>query len=860
MFCKINCYKADQQAKQLTEHKFFATKRNLLTKQAFPQIQTQTPMKKLLQHGICICLALFFTNALFAQVLPSIGGSVIDKNKKPAAGASVSLLHAKDSSVVTVLAADDNAKFSFPQVKEGKYIISIEVIGFKKYYSAVLLVTNQNIILPTVQLQEASGDLAAVTVSSTKSFTEQKIDRTVVNVDALISNTGSNALEVLEKTPGVIVDENGNITFKGKTGVLILIDDKPTYMSAADLAAYLRSLPSSQLDKIELMDNPPAKYDASGNGGVINIKTKKSKAKGFNGSLSASYGQSFYARSNYNLNLNYHVGKINVFGSIGYNTYKNFRELKIDRDYYDAGGHLTNAFRQRNIFVAPGSNWNAKIGFDYASSSNTSLGFVYTGTRSKRSEVRPTLSLLYNAAGSMDSSIQADNGSTSTFEKDGLNFNYTHKFDSLGKVLSFDMDYINYRSGADQYFFSGTYSSAGSLKSRQDITAQLPSNISIYAAKMDYSQPLPGKAKFEAGLKTSYVTSDNEANYFNITNGAPVVDYSNTNHFIYKENINAAYINFTKEFSRLTLQAGLRLENTNGNGHQLGNLFRADSAFTKHYTSLFPTAYLSYKLDSAGNDLFNFAYGRRIDRPNYQDLNPFVFILDKFTAFAGNPFLRPQFSNDFKLSFNHKNKFTLSGQYIHTSDIQIETIQQNGNIFISRNGNIGQWNYYLVSLETTLHPAKWWSLYTYTDFFNYQVYTGVLPSGGSIETKSIYLFTQLNNQLTLGNGWSAELGGFYCSPRQQAQFDKIAFGQLNAGVQKKFWNNKATVKLSARDIFNTNTSTGNITNVPNVALHYQNRFYNQTVTLGFTYSFGTQSSEQKRKIGSADSESGRAGN
>jgi hypothetical protein len=755
---------------------------------------------------------------------------------------------------------DERGQFSFTQVKAGSYLVMINAVGYKKYFVTVSVV-QQTITLSVIQLQESAADeLKAVTVTANKSFTEQKIDRTIVNVDALISNTGTNALEVLEKTPGVIVDENGGITFKGKSGVLILIDDKPTYLSAADLASYLRSLPSSQLDKIELMDNPPAKYDASGNAGVINIRTKKSKAKGFNGSLTASVGQSFYPRFNQNLNLNYHKGKINVFASIGYNKQKNKRDLTIDRDYYDAGNHLLTAFRQTTFFNAIYEGTNGKIGVDYYVSPKTTWGIVYTGSFSNRSEVNPTFSSLYNAGGGIDSSIVANNRATSSFVKNGLNLNYTHKFDSSGRVWSFDMDYINYNSDGSRIFSNDTYNASGGLKSTQDITAQVPSNISIYAAKTDYTHPLPGKAKFEAGLKSSYVTSDNEAKYFNVAGGVSTVDYNNTNHFIYKENINAAYVNFSKEFRRFSIQTGLRLENTNGDGHQLGNAYRADSVFTKHYTNLFPTAYLSYKLDSAGNDVLNINYGRRIDRPNYQDLNPFVYIVDKFTAFAGNPFLRPQFSNDFKLSFNHKNKFTLSAQYVHTSDIQIETIEQNGSVFYSRNGNIGEWDYFVVSLETTLRPAKWWTCNTYTDFFNYQVYKGRLYSG-YIETKSAYLFTQINNQFVLGKDWSAELGGFYCSPRQQAQFDKIAFGQLNAGVQKKFWNNKASVRLSVRDIFSTNTSTGFITNIPNVVSHYANNFYNRNLTIGFSYSFGSQSStEQKRKVGSADSEAGRAGN
>jgi hypothetical protein len=304
----------------------------------------------------------------------------------------------------------------------------------------------------------------------------------------------------------------------------------------------------------------------------------------------------------------------------------------------------------------------------------------------------------------------------------------------------------------------------------------------------------------------------------------------------------------------------LRLENTNGRGHQLGNLYKPDSAFVKQYTSLFPTAYLSYKLDSAGNDLLNFSMGRRIDRPNYQDLNPFVFILDKFTYFSGNPFLRPQYSGDYKIAWSHKNRLTFSAQYNHITDVQIETIEQNGTAFISRNGNIGEWHYIALSVDLTFKPAKWWSANLYSDFLNYMEYHGVLYTG-RIDISSLYFYGTMNNQFTLGKGWSAELSGFYLSHRINGQFDKIPFGQVNTGLQKKVLHNNGSVRLSVRDIFNTNTSTGNITNVPGVIARYHNNFYGQTFTLSLSYNFGKQASTaQKRKIGSADSEAGRAGN
>ncbi|MBV9988725.1 MAG: outer membrane beta-barrel protein [Chitinophagaceae bacterium] len=795
---------------------------------------------------------------LNAQHPVSVSGQVQDVQNKPLVGVSVILLQARDS--VTAVSAISNEKGAFllPGVKPGSYIVSATALQHRTWYSKPIDI-RQNLVLPVITLYDSSRQLAAVTVSATKPFTEQKIDRTIVNVDALISNAGANALEALEKTPGVLVDENGAITFKGKSSVLILIDDKPTYLSAADLAAYLRSLPASALDKIELMDNPPAKYDAAGNGGVINIKTKKAKNKGFNGSVSASYGQSFYARTSESLNLNYYTGKVNLFANLGYSINKGHRELAVSRTYLDGAGNTASVFTQTNYFSPYGTSPSAKIGFDYYVSPKTTWGIVYTGSAFNRSDYRPTFSYLYNKTGSLDSSITANNRNTSRFDKSGINLNFTHSIDTAGRSISFDMDYINYRSNSDQSFLNTIYTAAGSAKSQQQISAEVPSVIDIYAAKADYTQML-GKTKMETGIKSSFVTSDNEADYFNVNGGLRTVDYNNTNRFIYKENINAAYLSLNRTLKRITLQAGLRLENTNGSGHQLGNLYRPDSAFTKHYTSLFPTAYLSYKLDSAGNDLLNLSMGRRIDRPNYQDLNPFVFILDKFTYFSGNPFLKPQYSTELKLAWSHRNKITLSAQYNRITDVQIETIEQNGTAFISRNGNIGAWDYLALSVDMNLRFTKWWTANLYSDFLNYMEYHGVLYTG-RIDISSLYFYGTMNNQFTIGKGWSAELSGFYLSHRTNGQFDKIPFGQVNTGLQKKILNNNGSIRFNVRDIFNTNTSTGNITNVPGVIASYRNNFYGQTFTLSFSYNFGRQANTaQKRKTGSADTEAGRAGN
>jgi hypothetical protein len=298
-----------------------------------------------------------------------ISGLVLDNTKKPLDGATVILLATKDSAIISKQLAQTDGTFTFLGLKDGSYLVEVTYIGYKNYKSGNVVISGQNRVkLPAITLLSSSSKtLNEVAVTAQKSYVEQKIDRTVVNVNALISNSGANALEVLEKTPGVQVDADGNITFKGKSGVLVMIDDKPTYLSAANLATYLKSLPSSELDQIELMDNPPAKYDAAGNAGVINIKTKKNTKRGFNGIFSAGYSQGFYGRSNESLNLNYRVDKVNIFANVAYNEEKDFRRLEIDRTYLDANNNPTSSLAEISYFRPMNYNTDIIVGMDYYS-------------------------------------------------------------------------------------------------------------------------------------------------------------------------------------------------------------------------------------------------------------------------------------------------------------------------------------------------------------------------------------------------------------------------------------------------------------------------------------------------------------
>ncbi len=301
----------------------------------------------MIKHCFILLCSFLLLKDGYAQI-GSIKGSVKAPGRQ--AGLLISLVHAKDSSFAKTTLADDNGKFEFEMLKEGSYKVVIAQSGLQQYSSAIIVILPQQpqMQLEPIVLNEVAANLQEVKVVSKKPFIEKKIDRVVVNPDALIGNAGATSLEVLEKAPGVLVDINGNISLKGKPGVLVFIDDKPTYLSAADLAGYLRSLPGGSIESIEIMPNPPARYDAAGNAGVINIRLKKNKVKGINGALNLSYGQGKYHRTNNSFNINYRVNKFNFFGNAGISDNNSYQDLTITRQYFEPGGAFSSGFKQNS--------------------------------------------------------------------------------------------------------------------------------------------------------------------------------------------------------------------------------------------------------------------------------------------------------------------------------------------------------------------------------------------------------------------------------------------------------------------------------------------------------------------------------
>jgi iron complex outermembrane receptor protein len=819
-------------------------------------------MRKLPNLFIIILLTVSFIARAQNRTADKLSGKVSATNQSALSAATITLLKAKDSSIVKMSVSDADGRYSFDNPPQGRFLLAVSAVGYEKQYSTPFTISPDSSIteLATIVLNPRSNNLKAVTVSARKPLVEQKMDRMIVNVDAFISNTGANALEALEKSPGVMVDKDGNISLKGKQNVVVLIDGRPAYLSGADLANMLKGMQASQLEQIEIMTNPPAKYDAAGNAGIINIKTKKNKVKGFNGNISAGVGQGVYFKTNESLSLNYRNGKVNLFSSYSFNRNNNFQELEIFRRYSDKEGATSAIFEQVAFMKRRNMSNNLKLGMDYFVTNKTTIGIVLSGFYNPESSINNNTSYLENPNYKVDSIATASSHIKGTWKNASVNLNMRHQFDSTGRELTADLDYIVYDNINNQHFINTTYEPNWIKRYDEQLLGNLPVNVNISSAKMDYTHPLKNNAKIEAGWKSSYVKTVNKANYYLYNGGEWLTDYGKTNYFNYNENINAAYISLNKQLTKKWgLQTGLRYENTNYKGHRYGNPQTGDSSFSRTYNSWFPTVYISYGADK--NNQFGLSYGRRIDRPGYQSLNPFLFFIDKYTYEAGNPYLKPQYSNNFELTHIFKGWLTTTLNYSRTLNLFNETFDSSGYATIVRRDNIGRRENAGIAVNAQIKVTSWLTSMLYTNY-TYTRFSGKLY-GEDLDVSAATLMMNLNNQMNFKKGWGAELSGWYRTKGVEGQILIKPMGQLTAGISKQVLKGKGTVKVNVRDILYTQIPHGDI-NFKNTEARFRNSRDTRVANITFTYRFGKpiKNTNGQRKKGGASDEQNRvnAGN
>ena len=807
-----------------------------------------------------------------AQTNGKITGTIIDgDDQKIIDAATISLLKAKDSGLVKLSLTDKQGNFSFENIKNGNYLIMASSIGHRKVYSSPVAITEgSNASVGTLKLLAQTTTLQAVTVDVKRPFIERKLDRTIVNVDASITSTGSTALEVLEKSPGISVDKDGNISLKGKQGVIIYLDGRPSYLSGPDLANMLRNMTASQLDQIEIMTNPPAKYDAAGNAGVINIKTKKNKLFGYNGSITSGYTQGKFARFNEAVSYNYRNNKINIFSNFNYNKNRRSEELYIVRNFREASTkNIKSIFDQKSNMENQRDFYSAKVGADYSISKKTTVGAVLNGYYNPGQWKSSTNTFIYDPNYVLTKQTTAYTENNEKWKNFSSNVNFRTVLDSTGEELTADLDYIQYKSTNVQPLTSSYYDNMGNLTRPSDILiGTLPSNIKIYSGKMDYTLPLKKGAKFEAGIKSSYVKTDNNAVYDSVKVGYSLLDSGRSNHFIYDENINAAYVNYSRPLGKKwSAQFGLRVENTTANGNSKGYTFNTaqnkflytETKFKRSYSQLFPTVYLQYTANEKNQFVIN--YGRRIERPDYQDMNPFVHFLDRYTFEQGNPNLSPQFAHNIELSHTYHSFLTTTLNYTSTTDIIQQVLEQNeiNNETFIKKANIASSKQIGLAISANKSITKWWSGNIYANVYNNH-FKGVVNSE-AISIGITSFMVQMQQQFKFNKGWAAEVSGFYRSKGLEGVIYIQPITQVSAGVSKQILKNKGSIRLNVRDIFAGGVFKG-YSKYGTVDAHFTDVNDSRAGSLTFSYRFnkGKLKAGSNKKNGGANDEQNRVKN
>jgi outer membrane receptor protein involved in Fe transport len=800
--------------------------------------------------------ALTMTLSSWAQSSFSVTGNVLDEKSEALPFANVFLLSSADSSLSKAMASELDGSFAIEISKSGNYFVKISSVGYEDFLSPKFQLNKEssNFKFQPIKLIQSTNALDEVKVVAKKPFIEQQIDRTVVNVENSIVASGNTALEILEKAPGVVIDRQNNaIKLKNKNGVLVQIDGRKSYLSQDALMQMLSNMNSDEITSIEIITNPSSRYDASGNSGIINIKLKKNKAFGTNGTLSLSAGDAFVPnstddlyRGSANLTLNHRNEKVNVFGSANLSRNAFYNDNTLIRSTNFEG--LKSQFDQNSKRFGNGIYSSTRLGADYFASDKTTYGIMLDANNWNGQMVSNGLTKIteiQDAVETASSLVPTSNRDMNDWNYTG-NFNIKHNFNENGKEMMFDADYSGFRNYAfqsfDTRFFDGSQNQTNTLIQRNTT----PTDIDIFAAKVDFTIPTESKYKFEFGAKTSFVKTDNDFRFDVENDGIWTADPGKTNHFVYTEFVNAAYFNVGKQWDKIGFQTGLRAEHTKSEGNSL----TLSEVVPRSYLSLFPTAFLNQKVNDKNS--LRYSYSRRIGRPNYQQLNPFLFFLDPYTFQKGNEFLKPQFTDNTELTYSYDNKISMTLGYAFTKDNMFDVIEQDDETRVTyqTNTNLEKVKNYSANLSFPISVAKWWNMHNNFNLY-YTRYQDSNLSGGVLDVSQTAFNFYTGSTFTLKNDWSAEANMWFNSPQVLGIITQTKPQYaVNAGIQKSFWEKKGRLKLNISDIFLTSFFNGDI-DYQNIDMTVKSRWTSRRATLNFTYNFGNQNVKGNRKRSTA---------
>ena len=791
-----------------------------------------------------LLLLLLLTSATIFSQAQQINGLVKDESGQPLNSATVSLIKAKDSSIIKLAVTNTDGYYIFSGISEGNYKVLVTSVGYARAFSANFLFNSSDVTVTEFKLSRITGNLTTVNVTAKKPMVEVKADKTILNVEGTINAIGSNALELLRKSPGVLLDKDDNISLSGKNGVQVYIDGRSTPLSGTDLANYLKTLQSSQIESIELITNPSAKYDAAGNAGIINIRLLKNKSLGANGSVNAGWNIGITSKYNTGASLNYRNKNINIFSTYSYTYGTNEQHLNFKRmlsdSIFDLAGTIIDLRRSHNF----------KIGGDYFLNKKNTIGVMVNGIISDPVSTTYSKTYISNVtAGNIDRMLIADNSNRMKRHNANINLNYNYN-DPKGTNFVANADYGTYSINSNQAQSNHYYNASGQIK-LSDIIYHIisPAQIKISSIKADYEQNFM-KGKLGLGAKSAFVKTDNDFQRYNVTGLAEDLDNERSNHFIYKENINAGYINYNRQYKKFMLQAGIRVENTIAEGVSNGLKFDGNTytpnttSLKRSYTDLFPSGAIT--LNKNPMKQWSFTYSRRIDRPAYQDLNPFEFKLDEYTFMKGNINLRPQYTNSFGIAHTYKYKLNITLNYSHVKDLftQIFDTVETSKAFVSKKNLATQ---DIINLNIS-YPFQYKAYSLFTNISsNYSMYKADFGAGRKIDLNAFGFNLFIQNSLKFAKTWTAELSGFYNAPTIfQGSFKAKALYNVDAGISKQILKGKATTKVSLSDVFNTMKFRAS-SNFAGQTTTFNYKQESQQFKLSINYRFGSNSVKAARQ-------------
>lgn len=781
----------------------------------------------------------------------SLIGQLQDDNNEPVLFANVALYNTSDSTLAKLATSDEAGVFRMPGLAAGSYYLEATYVGTEGFRQAdITLTEGQQLDLGILVVATAAVEMAAATVTAERVMVEVKPDRTVFNVQGTINSTGSDGMELMRRAPGVTVDNNDNISVLGRNGVLVYVDGKRLPISGADLTAYLQSLPAEQIDRIDIITNPGARYEAEGNAGIIDIRLKKDKNLGANGSINTTYSQGRFARNNVNANGNYRNQWMNVFASAGASRNRNYNNMVF---YSFMNGLLLDEINQsRNRW----STYDFRVGTDFFLGKQHTIGFMleqrnFFGENNgfNRIAISPADNIT-----AIDSILVA--GSFADNERDNSTYNLNYRFDNgKGRVFNVDVDYGSFRFESERYQPNRYFDANEEVLLTEIINSfDTPSDIDIYTLSADYEDELLG-GKLGVGTRLNRVVSDNSFLFFEEQNGVPVRDDSNSNQFEYRENVYAAYINYGRKLSdKWNLNAGLRAELTDADGELMPfDESKQEPPVLQEYLSWFPNVGLTWQFRPT--QVLNFSYGRRINRPDYNVLNPFDNQLSELSYEKGNPELRPEIVNNLEVGYTLNYRYNFKLAYSRTLDQITRLIAPDEDDpragFITW-ANLAEQTIISANISAPIQFTEKWNAY-FNINANHQDNQADYGDGAVVDLQAFNWTIFQQHTFDLPWKLKGEISGYYSGPGiWGGVFEYESNWSLNVGLQRKFLNDQLNVRLAANDLF-YQTGWDGVSEFDGLVSEGSGRWDSRRASISLNYQFGNQNvKSRKRETGLKD--------